>query len=55
MDSDWTISHFEKMLHDNGPLLKLLADAWLVSEDDGQKALFQRAAVQTVVWVMREM
>ena len=28
---DWTIPHFEKMLYDNGPLLALLADAWLVT------------------------
>ena len=55
VDSDWTIPHFEKMLYDNGPLLKLLADAWLVSEDDRQKALFKRVAEQTAVRVMREM
>ena len=55
VDADWTIPHFEKMLYDNGPLLKLLADAWLVSEDDGQKALFKSAAEQTAAWVVREM
>ena len=55
VDADWTIPHFEKMLYDNGPLLKLLADAWLVSADDGQKALFKRAAEQTAAWAIREM
>ena len=55
VDADWTIPHFEKMLYDNGPLLRLLADAWLVAEDTEQKALFKRAAENTAAWVMREM
>ena len=55
VDADWTIPHFEKMLYDNGPLLRLLADAWLVSENAAQKALFQDAAEKTAAWVMREM
>jgi uncharacterized protein YyaL (SSP411 family) len=55
VDADWAIPHFEKMLYDNGPLLKLLADAWLVSDDVEQKALFKRAASMTAAWVMREM
>ena len=55
VDADWTIPHFEKMLYDNGPLLRLLADAWLVSDDAEQKALFKRAADQTAAWVLREM
>ena len=55
VDADWAIPHFEKMLYDNGPLLRLLADAWLVSDDAEQKALFKRAAAQTAAWVIREM
>ncbi len=55
VDADWAIPHFEKMLYDNGPLLRLLADAWLSSEDVEQKALFQRCAAMTAAWVMREM
>ncbi|MEQ1518059.1 MAG: DUF255 domain-containing protein, partial [Usitatibacteraceae bacterium] len=55
VDADWTIPHFEKMLYDNGPLLRLLADAWLVSEDPEQKTLFKRCAEQTAAWVIREM
>src|SRR5207302_104014 len=31
VDAQWMIPHFEKMLYDNGPLLSLLADAWLVT------------------------
>ena len=55
VDATWTIPHFEKMLYDNGPLLRLLADASLVAENDEQKQLFARCARQTAEWVMREM
>ena len=55
VDATWTIPHFEKMLYDNGPLLRLLADAWLVAENEEQKQLFARCARQTADWVMREM
>src|SRR5258708_13463846 len=45
------IPHFEKMLYDNGPLLRLYADAWAATK----KPLFARAAEDTAAWVMREM
>lgn len=51
VDERWEIPHFEKMLYDNGPLLRLYADAWLVSGE----ALFRRIAEETAAWVMREM
>ncbi|HEX6828222.1 MAG TPA: DUF255 domain-containing protein, partial [Burkholderiales bacterium] len=51
VDQTWTIPHFEKMLYDNGPLLRLNADAWLVTGDP----LFRRVAEETAGWVMREM
>jgi len=51
VDNHWTIPHFEKMLYDNAQLLKLVADAWLVT---GQP-LFRRVAEQTVGWIRREM
>jgi len=51
VDAQWTIPHFEKMLYDNGPLLGLLADAWLVA----RAALYARCAAQTAGWLMREM
>jgi uncharacterized protein YyaL (SSP411 family) len=51
VDAQWSIPHFEKMLYDNGPLLALLADAWLV----GRKAIFRRCAEQTAGWLIREM
>ena len=55
VDAEWTIPHFEKMLYDNGPLLRLLVDAWLVAGSEEQKALFARCIDETAAWVMREM
>ncbi|OAI50057.1 thioredoxin, partial [Betaproteobacteria bacterium SCGC AG-212-J23] len=51
VDAHWAIPHFEKMLYDNGPLLALLADAWLA----GRSPLFERCAAETAGWIMREM
>ena len=51
VDERWEIPHFEKMLYDNGPLLHLYADAWLVTRDP----LFRRIAEETAAWLMREM
>ena len=51
VDAEWQIPHFEKMLYDNGPLLRLYADAWTATRNP----LFARAAEETAAWVMREM
>jgi uncharacterized protein YyaL (SSP411 family) len=51
VDAQWMIPHFEKMLYDNGPLLRLCADAWTVTKNP----LFARVAEETAAWVMREM
>ncbi len=51
VDAQWRIPHFEKMLYDNGPLLGLLADAWLATGD----ALYAKCAAETAGWLMREM
>ena len=51
VDANWTIPHFEKMLYDNGPLLALYSDAWLVTGEP----LFADVAAETAAWVMREM
>ncbi|MDX1375101.1 MAG: thioredoxin domain-containing protein [Burkholderiales bacterium] len=51
VDASWTIPHFEKMLYDNGPLLGLLADAWIATGD----ARFARCAEETAAWIEREM
>jgi uncharacterized protein YyaL (SSP411 family) len=50
-DQHWSIPHFEKMLYDNGPLLRLYADAWLATGD----SLFKRMVDETAAWGMREM
>jgi uncharacterized protein YyaL (SSP411 family) len=51
VDAEWSIPHFEKMLYDNGPLLGLLADAWLVTG----APLYARCAEETAGWLLREM
>ncbi len=51
VDADWTIPHFEKMLYDNGPLLALYAQMWLVSADE----TFRAVATETADWVIRDL
>jgi uncharacterized protein len=51
VDAEWQIPHFEKMLYDNGPLLRLYCDAWTVTRNP----LFARVAEETAAWAMREM
>ena len=51
VDAAWVIPHFEKMLYDNGPLLRLYAAAWAACGTP----LFERIAEQTAAWLMREM
>ncbi|MDQ3185558.1 MAG: thioredoxin domain-containing protein [Pseudomonadota bacterium] len=50
-DQHWSIPHFEKMLYDNAPLLRLYADAWLATRNP----LYKRIVEKTVDWVLREM
>jgi uncharacterized protein YyaL (SSP411 family) len=51
VDERWAIPHFEKMLYDNGWLLRLYAEAWAATRNP----LFERICAQTAAWVMREM
>jgi uncharacterized protein YyaL (SSP411 family) len=51
VDERWEIPHFEKMLYDNGLLLGLYADAWVLSGEP----LYARVVEETAAWVMREM
>jgi uncharacterized protein len=51
VDEQWAIPHFEKMLYDNGPLLHLYAEAWVLTGD----ALFRNTAEGIVDWLLREM
>ena len=51
VDQRWAIPHFEKMLYDNGPLLRLYSDLWLVD----RQPLYARVVADTATWVMCEM
>jgi uncharacterized protein YyaL (SSP411 family) len=51
VDDHWTIPHFEKMLYDNAQLLPLYAAAWSATGE----ALFERVALETGEWALREM
>jgi len=51
VDAKWAIPHFEKMLYDNGALLRLYADAWTIARDPR----FARVVDETAGWLMREM
>ena len=51
VDALWAIPHFEKMLYDNGLLLRLYSDAWCATGNP----LFKRVVEETAAWVMREM
>jgi len=51
VDREWMIPHFEKMLYDNGPLLRLATDVWSITGNP----LFERVTHETATWVMREM
>jgi hypothetical protein len=51
VDATWTIPHFEKMLYDNAPLLRLYAETYAAT----QNPLFARVVDETAQWVMREM
>ena len=51
VDERWAIPHFEKMLYDNGPLLGLFADAFVLSGN----GRYQQVCEETVGWLLREM
>ena len=51
VDAHWQIPHFEKMLYDNGPLLALYAQAYLVSGDEA----FAITANETADWILGDM
>jgi uncharacterized protein YyaL (SSP411 family) len=51
VDTKWHVPHFEKMLYDNGQLVSLYADAYLVTKND----LYKDIVTQTLDYVKREM
>ncbi|MFV1993639.1 MAG: thioredoxin domain-containing protein [Acidiferrobacterales bacterium] len=50
-DKFWMIPHFEKMLYDNGQLLTLYGQAWLVTNNN----LYKQVIESTADWLMRDM
>jgi uncharacterized protein YyaL (SSP411 family) len=51
VDRYWMIPHFEKMLYDNGQLLRCYANAALATGEP----VFRRVASQTADWMIRDM
>ncbi len=50
-DTKWHIPHFEKMLYDNGQLVSLYSDAYLITKND----LYKEIVFQTLEFVSREL
>jgi uncharacterized protein YyaL (SSP411 family) len=51
VDQYWMIPHFEKMLYDNGQLLRIYANAALATGEE----LFRRVAAETAEWIVRDL
>jgi uncharacterized protein YyaL (SSP411 family) len=51
VDAAWQVPHFEKMLYDNGLLLRLLADGYACT----RSLLYRETISKTVSWLQREM
>jgi uncharacterized protein len=51
VDRIWLVPHFEKMLYDNGQLIRLYARAWQVTGSE----LYRETAIGTGGWMLREM
>ncbi|MBD1397834.1 thioredoxin domain-containing protein [Pontibacter sp. JH31] len=51
VDEKWLVPHFEKMLYDNGQLVSLYAEAYLLTKDP----LYKDVAYETIAFVEREL
>jgi len=51
VDTKWHIPHFEKMLYDNGQLVSLFADAYLITKNE----LYKETVYNTLEFIEREM
>ncbi|MCF7568350.1 thioredoxin domain-containing protein [Sabulilitoribacter arenilitoris] len=51
VDSKWHVPHFEKMLYDNGQLVSLYADAYLITKNE----LYKDIVTETLDYVKNEM
>ena len=50
-DADWKVPHFEKMLYDNGQLVSLYSEAFMVTKNP----LYQQVVEETLQYIKREM
>jgi len=58
VDETWSVPHFEKMLYDNGLLLKLYAEVLMTNDPliiPPQKRLFRKVLRETIHYLAREM
>ena len=51
VDEHWAVPHFEKMLYDNGQLVKLYADAWRATGEPAWRRVFE----ETIDYILRDM
>ncbi len=51
VDEKWHVPHFEKMLYDNGQLVSLYADAYLITKNE----LYKNIVTETLEYVKRDM
>ncbi|WP_316930934.1 thioredoxin domain-containing protein [Lacinutrix jangbogonensis] len=51
VDKKWHVPHFEKMLYDNGQLVSLYADAYLITK----KELYKDVVIETLEFIEREL
>ncbi|HEY7986242.1 MAG TPA: thioredoxin domain-containing protein, partial [Methylophilaceae bacterium] len=51
VDERWDIPHFEKMLYDNGQLLSLYADGWLLTGEPRWKGVVE----ESIHWLLDEL
>ncbi len=51
VDAKWHVPHFEKMLYDNGQLVSLYADAYLITKNE----LYKNVVTETLDYIKRDM
>lgn len=51
VDTKWHVPHFEKMLYDNGQLVSLYSDAYLITKND----IYKDIVTQTLEYIKRDM
>ena len=51
VDTKWHVPHFEKMLYDNGQLVSLYSDAYLITKNE----LYKDIVIQTLEYIKRDM